>query len=90
MASTFQAYSGNQLTGNTKKYFTEVNKISNDIGSGALSCVITGEKQWQIFSEADHFGVAKTLSAGTYNTAESMGMPEKGALSARHVIHDQS
>jgi hypothetical protein len=90
MANTFQAYSGSQLTGINKRYFTEVNNISNDIGSGALSCVIAGGKQWQIFSDANHFGVTNTLSVGTYETAESMGMPHKGALSARHVIHDQS
>ena len=82
MASTFQAYSGSQLTGNTKKYFTEVNKISNDIGSGALSCVIAGERKWQIFSGAGHSNVTSIRSAGTYNTATLMGMPPEGALSA--------
>ena len=89
MANTFQAYSESQLAGNTKIYTAEITNISNDIGSGALSCVIAGEKQWQIFSKPGLFGVSRILSAGAYNTVE-MKIGSQGALSARLAIHGQS
>lgn len=72
--------------GNGKSYTTQsdVNDIPNFLnGSGAMSCKITGESSWTVYSSTNQGGKAQVLQPGKYNTYGEMGMPNTGAKSAK-------
>ena len=84
MASTIQFFAEENYKGATVSYNDDVEDITKDIGGvGAKSCHVTGSEKWSVYSEAYFKGTSSTLVNGDYPTCGDMGMPPKGAMSAK-------